>query len=854
MSYSLQPADVAPRTFRLFVSCPRHIEALLRDELSMIVAEHARGAAATAPDATPDAGPDATPDEAPELPQPRESAGGVYLEVEPAIAYRVCLWSRLAGRVYLECGVGTVANRDELYRFSASVAWESWFGLEAGFAVSAHTVHPAFSRSSFAALVVKDAIADRFREQYGKRPSVDTDSPDVRVFLHLTEREARLYLDLSGESLHRRGYRLTRTEAPLRENTAAAVLARGGWQRAVTAWREGGAPPPLFFDPLCGSGTLAIEAALVALDRAPGALRERFGFERLAGFDAAAWRSLREEAARRAAAGREAWAAAGGRVWASDHDPDAVAAARENADRAELGEEITFAATTFERLSRGALLGSWNKVYGAGERFPGFVVTNPPYGVRLSGVAYPSDSDHPSGGGRATGGGAAAQTEDARGGGQAVQTRLGAWLARTLRGARATVLAESKEQARLLGLRAEKLYSLYNGKLAIVAAVLDLGSENEFQTPGGGPGGAPGGAAATGPRSAPQSGGGPGFAASEGGAMLLRRLMKNWKTLQPYLERERVSCYRLYDADIPQYAAAVDLYTAIDRRRYLVVQEYAAPATVDSDAAEARLEELIDTVTSFLELPKSAVSTKQRRRRRGGAGYAPQRSDRGSSGRARRVTVEENGLRFEVDLAGYIDTGLFLDHRILRDRVREWIRERPGNASRTLRVLNLFAYTCSVSVYAASAGVREVVSVDSSNTYLEWGRRNFELNNLPTGRHRFVRADCRDFLRRDDGRYDVIFIDPPSFSNTSDRSDTFEVQRDHAELIDSAAERLAPGGLIVFSSNLRGFRLDDSLRQRYNVREISEETLPPDFERRRKQRHVFSLLRPEAPRTRGPRS
>ncbi len=768
---------------RLFVSCPRYLEGLLREEIAGLAA----------------------------CGEVSETVGGVFLNADLQTAYRVCLWSRLAGRVLLECAAGVVYDRDELYRLAYAVEWQHRFTVDRSFAVSGHAVHPAFPQADFAALVVKDALVDQFRERGGVRPSVDTRNPAVRVHLYLTESKALIYFDLSGESLHMRGYRRSRTEAPLRENTAAAVLVRAGWAAAVAEWREGRAPAPILADPLCGSGTLAIEAAMMATDTAPGLRRAGFGFERMRDYNEELWIPLRAAAEQRARAGRELWAASGGRIWASDRAAQAITAARENAARAEMSELITFGTSEFSRLSRGAVLGSWNKVYGSSDAFPGFVVTNPPYGVRLS--------ERPAA--------------------EAVHPELGAWLARTLSGTQAAGLAESKEQARTIGLRAEKVYTLYNGNLKVVLALLSLNETNVYRPPAPSPGAR---AAAV----QMQHGGD----ATQGVAMVVQRLKKNERGLRKYLKRERVSCYRLYDADIPQYAAAVDVYNALDQRRFAVVQEYAPPATVDPVAAEKRFAELTTGVREFLGLSSAAVYTKQRRRRRGGQQYDPRRGLQrtcpgdaypqrtggkrtGTADNQRWVVVEENGLLFEVNLLDYIDTGLFFDHRILR----RWVRERSNGA----RVLNLFAYTCSFSVYAAAGGACETVSVDSSKTYLEWGRRNFRHNRIELKRHRFAREDCRDYLRHDRGRYDLIVIDAPTFSNSTGRNNELDLQRDHEQLIRAALRRLAGGGTIVFASNLRNFSLSAPLREDCAVTDISDETIPPDFARRRRRRHVYAI-------------
>jgi 23S rRNA (guanine2445-N2)-methyltransferase / 23S rRNA (guanine2069-N7)-methyltransferase len=783
----------APPVSRFFVSCTGHVEQLLAEEIRRILAGPAPGAGGEQ---------DAVPAPASMV---RESSGGVYLEGSLEDAYRVCLWSSLAGRVLGELATDIATDRDALYRAAAAVPFDEYFDVDRTFAVFGHSAHREFRDSRLAFLVVKDAIADRFRERLGRRPSVDTERPEVRINLHLTDSRMRLYVDFSGESLHRRGYRRVATAAPLRENTAAAVLARAGWDAALSAWRRGEGPQPFLADPMCGSGTIAIEAARQALDMAPGADRAEFGLERLRGYDETVWRRLRQEAAERLERGRAQWTAGGGRIWASDADPEAVEATKANAEAAGVPDILTIEEADFARLRRGAILGELNKSFDPDNAAGCFIVTNPPYGHRLGG-------------------------EEAR-----AHEGLGRWLAERFTGFRAAVLADSKEQARELGLRADRLYSLYNGNLSVVLAVIVLDQSNRFR-PGGNRGAARGvaggtGGASGGGRPAPA---GPASATSEdatrGVESIINRLRKNRRGLKRYLEREAVSCYRIYDADIPQYAAAVDVYVDREGVTRAVVQEYAPPATVDEAAAAMRFAELIQAVQFFLEIGPEAVFTRERRRQRGTEQYRPC-----STAGSVTAVVEEDGLRFEVNFTDYLDVGLFPDHRLVRRRIRE--------RAESVRFLNLFAYTCAATVHAAAGGASRTVSVDASNTYLEWGKRNLGLNGIVGPAHEIVRSDSLTFLRRGRNTYDLMLIDPPSFSNSKSRDADLDVQRDHVELCRAALSRLAPGGSIFFSANLRSFSLSDDVREMAEVTDLAEDTLTPDFARSARRRHVYLLTK-----------
>jgi 23S rRNA (guanine2445-N2)-methyltransferase / 23S rRNA (guanine2069-N7)-methyltransferase len=269
----------------------------------------------------------------------------------------------------------------------------------------------------------------------------------------------------------------------------------------------------------------------------------------------------------------------------------------------------------------------------------------------------------------------------------------------------------------------------------------------------------------------------------------------------------------VYDADLPEYALAVDLY-----ERWAHVQEYAAPATIDPEKAAARLRDALAVLPKALGFPEAHVILKVRRRQKGSAQY----QRHATTGQFREIG--EGGLRFLVNLTDYLDTGLFLDHRSTRALIRSVVR---GG-----RFLNLFAYTGTASVYAAAGGAASTTTVDMSPVYLDWARRNMALNGFSEGRtHRFVRADCLAWLAAPHPeRYHVIFLDPPTFSNSARMGEaTFEVQRDHVSLIQSAAKLLARDGVLFFSNNFRHFKMHRAALAGLIVEDITPTTIPPDF-------------------------
>ncbi|HEU4664453.1 MAG TPA: bifunctional 23S rRNA (guanine(2069)-N(7))-methyltransferase RlmK/23S rRNA (guanine(2445)-N(2))-methyltransferase RlmL, partial [Dokdonella sp.] len=426
----------------------------------------------------------------------------------------------------------------------------------------------------------------------------------------------------------------------------------------------------------------------------------------------------------------------------------------------------------------------------AGAERPGLVVSNPPYGERL--------------GERAALG--------------SLYRAFGARLREEFTGWRAAVIVADDELGHALGLRADKRYVLYNGALECRLLTFDL--------------------AAAAPRERVER------PLSEGAQAVANRIGKNLRHLRKRLEREGVSCWRAYDADIPEHAAAIDVYRAVDaddgRERgeafpqtWLHVQEYAPPRDIPEHVARDRLRDLVHAAGRALDVPRERIALKTRYKGKGGSKYG--RFDQ----RGEFLVVEEGGLRFRVNLFDYLDTGLFLDHRPVRSRLRE--------CARGVHFLNLFCYTATASVYAAAGGAASTTSVDLSATYLEWAARNFTLNDHAGPRHRLVQADVLAWLRHDRGRYDLVFVDPPTFSN-SKRADDFDVQRDHAELLRLVGDRLAPDGLIVFSNNLRRFALDPAVAERFDVRDITASTIPFDFARNPRIHVCYELRQPAVPR------
>ena len=705
-----------------FATCPKGLEYLLVDELKALGASDVH-----------------------------EALAGVHFRGELEAGYRACLWSRLASRILLQLAEFEVADADALYAGARAIAWSDHFDIATTFAVDAVGSTQGITHSQYAALRVKDAIVDAFRERSGERPNVDTENPGVRVNLVLRKGKAIIGINLSGPPLHQRGYRMGAGLAPLKENLAAAMLLRAGWPAIYAA---GGG----LVDPLCGSGTLPIEAALMAADVAPGLRRERWGFSAWHGHDATLWKMLRDDAETRAHTGLQALRPV---FFGFDENPTVLNEARRNAQAALLSGFMQFGRQSLEHLHRPHELDG-----------PGLVITNPPYGERMG-----EDADV-----------------------IALYRLLGTKLKSEFPGWRASVIAADETHGHALGMRADKRYKLYNGAIECTLLNFEI-------------------AAADAPKPEPKP-------LSAGAQMVKNRIEKNFRHLRKIAMREGIDCGRVYDADLPEYAAAIDIYG--DR---LHIQEYQAPASIDENLARTRWRELVRAAGEALGVTRERIALKQRARGKGGEKYG-RMEERGEF-----FEVMENGLKFLVNLHDYLDTGLFLDHRPLRARVRE--------LSNGKRFLNLFCYTAAFSVYAAAGGAAETTSVDLSQTYLEWAARNLALNGFDLVRNKLVRDDAAGYLQHHSAMFDLIFVDPPTFSN-SKRAEDFDVQRDHAALLKLCGQRLLPGGTILFSNNFRRFKLDEAALADFEIRDITASTIPFDFERNPRIHRTWELRRRSA--------
>lgn len=688
--------------------------------------------------------------------------------------YTICLWSRVASRVLMLIKRKNINTEydvaEQLYGLAKSINWTEQFSLEQTFAIRLSVDKRVAVSQQFAMLRIKDAIADTFNEAYDSRPNVDSRNPDFSIFATVNDKQAELYLDLSGTSLHRRGYRVAMTEAPLKENLAAALLYSAGWHQKNS---DGTPYYNALIDPMCGSGTFIIEALLMHCDYAVGIDKaaNQFGFYEWQHHDETLWQQMIDDAQTRF---REALDIANEQpdtlplILGFDADNGAIIATEKNLIAAGLQDLLPL--LDLETRALNQLSSVLRPMVKDGRLSNPLVITNPPYGERLGDEEMIKPLYHALG--------LILQDSFA---GSGIDPMLG-------------ILAAHVEQVDILPIKEPKTLRCHNGAITVyfrygnlIAGQLgNLVSRFEKRE-----------------------------IESEEAQDFINRLQKNLVKLKKLAKKDAVSNIRAYDADLPDFKVAIDLYGD-----YAHVQEYAPPKTIPPETAKKRFNLALMGIREVFDINREQVFIKTRARQSGNEQYSKQgQTDK----RGKFYVAREDGAYFYVNFTDYLDTGLFIDHRNMRMRIKA--------NSRGKAVLNLFAYTCTASVHAALAGAKKVTSVDLSQNYLDWGKQNFVLNGLDVSRNKyqFVAADIFEWIKDNTEQYDIIFIDPPTFSNSKKFQGTFDVQRDHAALINRAMNRLTSDGVLYFSNNFTRFELDEQLSQRYDVTNITHQTIGFDF-------------------------
>ena len=680
--------------------------------------------------------------------------GGVHYWADDETLYRTLLWSRLSSRILLPIVQAKVFSDLDLYSAVVGVNWLDYFDEKVHFFVDFNGTNQEIRHTQFGAMRVKDGIVDYFERHGRARPNVDKEQPDIRIHAYLNRDEVVLSLDLSGDALHMRGYREDTGKAPLRETLAAAIVLRSGWQKGT----------PLV-DPMCGSGSLLIEAAQMEAQIAPQLYRLHWGFDFWQRHNQAAWEKVKEEALALAEAEKQRENSP--HFYGFDLDHRVLQKAKQNAKNAGVAHLMQWQQ------------GDVAAIKNPSPNLAGTVICNPPYGERLG-------------------------TTPAL---IALYSVFGQRLKQQFAGWNASIFSGEPSLLDCLRLRSHRQFKAKNGPLDCVQKNYQIAERAEQSTVEN---------ALEFDRTSSVS--------SDVAVDFANRLQKNIKKIEKWAKQQGLDAYRLYDADLPEYNLAVDRYAD-----HIVVQEYAAPKNIDENKARQRLLDAVNATLNVTGIETNKLILKVRQKQKGTNQYEK------LANKGEYFYVNEYGAKLWVNLTDYLDTGLFLDHRLTRKMLGEMAQGKD--------FLNLFAYTGSATVHAALGKAKSTTTVDMSNTYLNWAEQNLLLNDIEGKQHKLIQADCLQWLEQCDRQFDLIFVDPPTFSNSKRMEDSWDVQRDHIKLMTNLKRILRPNGTIVFSNNKRGFKMDFAKLEELGLSavEISHKTLPLDFERN-KQIHNCWLV------------
>jgi len=739
------------------------------------------------------------------------------------------IWLRAADRVLVRIGSFEATDFGQLFDGTNALPWEEWIPADAEFPVNGRSIKSQLSSVPACQKIVKKAIVERLKKAHGVELLEET-GPRVSIEVALLKDLVTLTIDTSGVGLHKRGYRTLAGLAPLKETLAAAMV-------MLSFWR----PDKQLIDPFCGTGTIPIEAAMIGRNMAPG-LHRQFAAESWPRIPAELWQASREQAERAARPSLPV------RIIGYDIDEEALSLARFHARKAGVADDVHFQQHDFADLTS-------KKDYGC-------VIGNPPYGRRM---------------------GEQEEVKELYRAMPEVLRRLKTWSH--------YILTSHPHFEDLVGQKADRRRKLFNGRIEctyfqfhgpkpgtqladplkpaepptsaeveqdqpepaepqpteiqppepqLTAPQLAEPSEPqavephpseqqpsepqlaEPQPPESRPVSPP---PASPPPAKPKRPERPIARPAFGGLLpesnrqaeeFRNRLAKRARHLRRLPTKQGITCFRLYERDMPEVPLIIDRY-----EDYLHITEYERPHERSAAEHADWLDLMVRTAGEVLDVPPENVFMKSRTRQRGTTQHERYASEQ------HVVDVSEGGLKFRVNLSDYVDTGLFLDHRITRSMVRD--------AADGKRFLNLFAYTGAFSVYAAAGGAVSATSVDLSNTYLDWARENMQLNGFDQPVHRFVRDDAMGFLEHHGQyeAYDLAVVDPPTFSNSKKTEQFWDVQRDHVKVLNRLLELMTPGGTIFFSTNFRRFKFAETAVRAANIREISRQTVPPEFRNQR---------------------
>jgi len=725
------------------------------------------------------------------------------------------LWLRTADRVLIEVLQFDAPDFDALFETVKEFDWSEFLPRDAAFPVNGKSRLSQLTSVPAVQRTVKKAIVDSLKK-FHATDTLDESGPQYGIEVALLNDVATITLDTTGPSLHKRGYRQLSAVAPIKETLAAALIDLSVWN-----------PERLLVDPFCGSGTIPIEAALIGLNIAPG-LNRTFSSSDWGMIHPTLWVEAVSQAQDAIIRDRQL------QIIGTDRDPDVLSLARFHAEKAGVADQIHFQQKSFEELRS--------------KREYGCIVTNPPYGERLE-DQYQLENLYLSIPG--------------------VMQRLPTWSL--------FLITNMPNFESMIQRRADRRRKLFNGRLectyyqflgprpprridvgdVVVDKIVDVEVDGEVEESN-----------ALNERvvdeemiqaseiieigediastasieALPQSLQLPNSPArdltnprtrnlanpreqkpifkgvepkdNEQAELFHNRLTNRARHLRRWPTKRGITCYRLYERDIPEIPLVVDRY-----EDSLHITEYERPHERDLARHAAWLELMKKTAAATLEIPIQNVFLKKRLKNRDTGQYHKFDS------RGNLIPVQESGLTFLVNLQDYVDTGLFLDHR----QTRQMVYDEAANTD----FLNLFAYTGSFSVYAAAAGARSTTTVDLSRTYLDWAQKNFAANKLSGPQHKFIAGDVLEFLTTNAGdprcRFDLAVVDPPTYSNSKRTETDWDVQRGHVELLNALRLVMRPAGVVYFSTNFRRFKLAETEIEGFEFREISRQTVPEDF-------------------------
>ncbi len=777
--------------------------------------------------------------------------GRVVFEGDWEAVCRSNIWLRTADRVLIEVQQFEAPDFDALFDTVKDFDWSQFIPEDASFPVigrsrlSQLSSVPAIQRS------VKRAVVESLKRFHGVEVLPETGAT-YKIEIALLNDIATLTIDSTGPSLHKRGYRKLAAEAPIKETLAAAMVDLSVWN-----------PERPLIDPFCGSGTIPIEAALIGLNMAPG-MNRQFSSSLWNTFPSQLWSAAIDEAndLRRRDVTLQ--------IIGTDRDEEVLSLARYHSQQAGVADQIHFQQKSFDELrskrefgcvitnppygerleEQKRLIGLYESIPAVMQRLPTwslFLITNMPqfesliqkkatrrrklFNGRLECTYYqflgprpprqkpsPTEAElrpEPEVLIKVTPQATVSSSEDPKATDPATSRSIPMVVVNQAKPAPVEIDLTPKvnEPVPDAHPRAEST------KTPPVMADLETSAE-------------PAVAKTSKPNSRANEAplfGGLQSKDHEQAEIFSNRISKRAKHLRRWPTKRGITCFRLYERDIPEIPLVVDRY-----EDYLHITEYERPHERDLARHAAWLELMKKTAAATLDLPISHVFLKRRRRDNDTRQY--EKID--SMGKL--IPVHENGLTFLVNLSDYVDTGLFLDHRLTRQMVFDEATDKD--------FLNLFAYTGSFSVYAAAAGARSTTTVDLSRNYLDWASENFKANELSGPAHRFIASDSIGFLesaaRDPRQRFDLAVVDPPTFSNSKRTESDWDVQSRHVELLSGVRSVMRPDGIVYFSTNFRRFKFHEHELPGFDCREISKQTVPEDFRNRRIHRCWRMVCKP----------